>query len=135
MWPGRTPLRIYHGLMSKWLRAGVAAGLVVAAGALGVLLAFLLRQGLAKASMWATFLVLPLTVVIAIAGIWAAVLAAQGLHADRGPTDRSTAAEPGVGSSGSVYQTNTDGPAIAHTGLGDINFGERETTERSDEST
>lgn len=141
--PGCGPPEIYHGVMSsKWLKPGVAGVLIVAAGVLGMLLAFLMRQGLAKASLWATFLVLPLTVVIAIAGVWAAVLAARGLHADRVPAGGKAAAGPDIARSGSVYQTGTQGLAIAHTGRGDINLTglgdisteERETTEQPDES-
>jgi hypothetical protein len=134
---------IYYEFMSKRrLKLVVAAVLMVTVGALGVVLAFLLRQGLAKASSWATVLVLPLTVVIAIAGIWAAVLAARGLRAGEEVADDKKAAAQGVARSGSIYQTGTRGSAIAHTGWGDIsitgpgdvNTGERAATEHSDES-
>ena len=67
------PVFVTHGLRNS----GLAVALIIAAVALGGFLAYLLHRGLATASMWATFLVLPLTVIIAVAAVWAAVLAAR----------------------------------------------------------
>jgi hypothetical protein len=124
--------------MSGRSKLGVAAALIVAASALGAFLVFLLRQGLVRASLWATLLVLPLTVIIAVAGAWAAVLAARALHDGQERTERSPAAgaafRPDISRSGSIYQTKTGGPAIAHTGVGDIISSRPETAESPDES-
>lgn len=126
-------------IMNGRLRVGVAAGLIAGTTALAVLLVFLLRDGLAKASLWATFLVLPLTAISAIAGVWAVVIAARSLRDGRVPTKDSSGGDvvdrPRIVRSGNVRQERTDGPAVAHTGVGEIIFTGPETAEPSDEST
>ena len=98
----------------------MAVVLIVLTGVLVVFLVFLLREGLPEASMWATFLVLPLTVVTTIAGVWATVLASRTLRNDHEQNDRRSSVEergamPGVTRSGDVRQEHTGGPAIAPT--------------------
>lgn len=110
--------------MDRRLKICVAGVLIVMACALGALLGYLLQQGLLRASLWATFLVLPLTVVTAVAGVWAAVLAARALRDGREQNERRSAEDvvdsAVVARSGNVHQERTCGPAIAHTGAGDI---------------
>jgi hypothetical protein len=114
------------GDMSSRFKAGLAAVLIGAAAVLGVLMAYLLRQGLDKASLWASVLGLPLTVIIAVSGVWTAVLAAK---ANREPalssrtgsaSGRGTQARTAVIRSGDIRQDHISGPAIAHTGVGDV---------------
>jgi high-affinity Fe2+/Pb2+ permease len=124
--------------MSRRLRLMLAVTAAGATAGLAFLLVFLLRQGLGKASMWATFLVLPLTVVVAVAGVWAAVVAARGSREDRSEaTDQNlekSPIRPSVARSGDIHQEHTAGPSIAHTGAGDIIFARPETVESPDES-
>jgi hypothetical protein len=101
-----------------------AVALFIIAVGLLVLMVYLLQQGLAEASMWATLLVLPLTVIIAVAGLWAAVVAARSHRsgperAGSGPGP-SVACAPTIGSSGSISQDSRGGLAAAHSGTGDI---------------
>jgi hypothetical protein len=88
--------------------------------------------------MWATFLVLPLTVVVAVAGVWAAVVAARGSSEDRSEAPdhslENVPVRPSVVRSGDIHQEHTAGPSIAHTGAGDIIFAKPETVESPDES-
>lgn len=125
--------------MNRLLRAGVAAGLILGTAALTVLLVFLLRDGLAKASLWATFLVLPLTAISAVAGVWATAIAARSLGDNRMPSKDPSVGhvvdQPSIGRSGNIRQQRTDGPAVAHTGVGDIIYTGLETPESSDEPT
>jgi hypothetical protein len=125
--------------MSGRLRVSVAAVIIAMAGALGALLAYLLQQGLARASLWATVLVLPLTVIATVAGVWAAILAAQALRHSQALNERPSAEDavdpPSIARSGDVRQEHMSGPAIAHTGVGDIIFTASEAVIPSDEST
>jgi hypothetical protein len=122
-------------VVSGGLRAGLAVALIVAAAALGGSLVYLLHRGLATASLWATFLVLPLTVIIAVAAIWAAVLAARVPRDDQ-VQKQGIAAEDGgpprIGKSGDIHQGHS-GTAVAHTGAGDIIFNASEEVDLPDE--
>jgi len=130
-------LTIRGGIMSRRLIFILAATAAGATAGLVFLLVFLLRQGLGKASMWATFLVLPLTVIIAVAGVWATVVAAHGSSEGRGEApDHSLEkmpVRPSVVRSGDIRQEHTAGPSIAHTGAGDIIFARPEAVESPDE--
>lgn len=57
--------------MGRAAKAMAAAGLLGTGAATVTLVFFLIRQGLERATMWAGVLVLFLTIVIAITGIWA----------------------------------------------------------------
>src|SRR5690348_3176146 len=66
--------------MSRLAKAGLwGAAFVVCAGA-GV---FLVSQGLSRASLWVTVVGLPIAIVGAAAGVWAAILAAVALREAR----------------------------------------------------
>jgi hypothetical protein len=124
--------------MGGRFRAGIAVTLISSAIGLGFLSWSLLRQGLERASLWATFLVLPLTVISTAAAVWAVTAAARTSGYGQDATQRSPArrepAQSGVTMSGSIHQESTGGTTVAHTGVGDIVMGAAETVERSDES-
>jgi hypothetical protein len=69
--------------MKPWVKIGLVAATFVVAAALA---AFLIGQGLNKAGTWATILGLPIAIVSAAAGVWAAVLASRALREARSPT-------------------------------------------------
>jgi hypothetical protein len=106
----------------------------LAAAGLGV---FLVSEGLSRASLLVTVLGFPLALVGAAAGIWTAVLTAQGLRearqadARRGQEDHTVhgtppPAPPRTEAPGSVEQHSLTGDNIAHTGKGDINVNRTE---------
>ena len=108
--------------MGGWLRFSVATVATVAASVLGV---FLASQGLMRASLWATALGLPLTVIIAVAGVWTAVLAAKTLAREpnqqaRKALDTAGGSPKECGEPGNIRQDGTGGITIAHTGTGHI---------------
>jgi hypothetical protein len=102
----------------------VAAALILAAVMLGMFMAYLFRQGLDKASLWATYLGLPVTVITAGAGVWATVVAAKSLreakNAENGPEVGPGGVRSTTTESGTTRQTNTSGITIAQIGNGDI---------------
>ena len=122
--------------MRHWMR--VSAGIILVALAAG-LCVFLVRQGLGKASLWASILGLPLAAIIAVAGVWAAVLAARsmrGSHLQRETpeaTGLSLDARPGVSGTGTIRQRETRGTTVAHTGSGDINVNAARSEQQQDE--
>jgi hypothetical protein len=121
--------------VSRRLKAAMALALVLVAVTLGGVLAYLLHRGLTTASLWATFLVLPLNVVIAIAAIWAVVLAARPPHNTQDhnrPIKTKHDTAPDIKKSGDIRQAQT-GIAIAHTGTGDIIFNGSEETDLPDD--
>ena len=124
--------------MKGRFKAGIAVTLISSAIGLGFLSWSLLRQGLEQASLWATFLVLPLTVISTFAAVWALIAAARAGGDDQDPVKRSQArrepARSGVGVSGNIHQERTGGTTVAHTGAGDIVIEATEPVERSDES-
>lgn len=112
--------------MSRQVKICLAVGLVILAAILGSLMAYLSRQGLDKASLWASYLGLPVTVVVAVSGVWAVVLAAMAL---RGGRREEYAAElparPGVGlGSGAAGNGQEDVTGTAHSSSGKRNLRE-----------
>lgn len=109
-------------MTGKWLRISVCGAVAATALALG---SYLISQGLVRASLWAAALGLPLTVVITVTGIWAAVLASRALGRDSA-RNKITTPQAGVRESGNprasggIRQDSTGGITIAHTGTGDI---------------
>ena len=69
--------------MSRQVKVWLAMGLIIITAGLGSVMAYLLRQGLDQASLWASYLGLPLTVCIAVSGVWAVILAARALRTER----------------------------------------------------
>jgi hypothetical protein len=120
--------------MSRRSKVSLAAVLILAAVVLAAFMAYLLRQGLDRASLWATYLGLPVTVITGSAGVWAAVLAAKALHgaenmleADQGGS--SGGVRPSISGSGGIRQSNTGGITIAQIGSGDIDVTGQPTQE------
>lgn len=119
--------------MSRRPKTAIALTLIGSAVGLALLSWALLRQGLERASMWATFLVLPVTVINTAAAVWAVVAAVRGSHDGQGAAKRSAAqrtpAQSGVRMSGNIRQELTGGTTVAHTGVGDVVIGTTETVE------
>jgi hypothetical protein len=112
--------------MKGWLRVSTPIALILTTLGLAVLMVYLFRQGLGKASLWATFLVLPFTVISAVAGVWAIVLAARTPQTGSEQTEQPPSPSEIFGSkitrSGSIRQNQDAGSAVAHSGVGDIIF-------------
>jgi hypothetical protein len=125
----------WEEVVSGRLKVALALALVLAAVTLGGVLAYLLHRGLTTASLWATFLVLPLNVVITVAAIWAVVLAARPPHDPQDhnlPIRVKRDIKPNINKSGDIFQAQT-GIAIAHTGIGDILFNGSEEADLPDD--
>lgn len=111
--------------MRRLARAGAGAGVAVGATGLAV---FLVSQGLVKASLWASVLGLPVALIIAVAGVWAALLAAKAPHGHGQGQAAGTTSKPNDDGtaddtrSGSIYQVSTSGTAMGSTGSGDIHY-------------
>jgi hypothetical protein len=116
-------ITVRDSLVVSLLKIGARAMVAVAALALG---AFLISQGLVQASLWAAVLGLPLSIVIALAGLWSAVLTAKALARDSGSKQLCQNGETADAHHfdeprrGSIHQDRTGGITIAHTGDGDI---------------
>ena len=112
--------------MTRRFKVALASVLLGVAVVMGALMASLLRQGLDKASLWASLLGLPLTVLIAVCGAWTVVLAAKEVHSSEvpgrsGPGSAPTTDARYLSRSGDIWQSHTGGSTVAHTGVGDIN--------------
>ena len=88
-------------------------------GLAGLLVWFLVSQGLNRAAAWATVLELAVSVLAAVIAVWTLVVTIQ-----------SARTEPGNRPDGRVQllvglkQVNKSGANIAHTGDGDIHYQE-----------
>jgi len=109
-------------------KVATAAALVSLTAGLLILMFYLFRQGLDKASEWATFLVLPATAISTVAGVWTVVLAVQALRGggktargtgegNRAEEKTSSSAPAGVAFSNTVEGNTFHGPVNLNAGV------------------
>lgn len=105
--------------MSRFAKSVLTAGLLLAGAGVGLLVVFLVGQGLVRASLWATVLSFGLAGLGVVVGVWGLIAARQPSRAADAPDRRDR--HPADGRTGSITQISSGGITIAHTGEGDIN--------------
>jgi hypothetical protein len=102
----------------RYKLAAFCGGLLVAASGTALLVHFFISQGLTKASLWASVLAFGLTGVGTVAIVWTLVLM---IRQGDGQAKSYSSGED-LRPSTLIKQVNFNGPNIAHSGDGDINY-------------